>query len=227
MELEYEVDLGNFEDVFDKELYSNESLLELETTYEKLLIKNDKITFNFDFLTAMLFTLGFSLLVSSAMSVALFSKRGLAVLIIGLILSLFVNIVFKGPFHKMGSYFYSLFSKNNCYEQISKIEGLFSEKVQSEIFGVVKQDLVIVNSLLIDVEMSKKELKKSKGLVKEIKCQIKYIKSMDENNKKIVVRGFFELNRLRKSLSKMIVKYQPKVVIEEKEEKCVSLVKSL
>ena len=219
MELEYEVELDDFKDVFDENLLSTESLLEMETTYEKLLIEESEIKFYFSWLSLMLLFIFFSIFISSMINDAPF------VLIMSMCLSMIITLVQKRFITVIGSYIYSLFSKTNCCEQISEIEGLFSETAQEEIIGVVKQDILKAKLLLIDVEISKKELKKNKGLVKEIKCQIKDIKS--SGNKKRAIMGIFELNRLRKGLAKIIDKYQPKVVAEEKEVEKLSLVKSL
>ena len=217
MELEYEVELGDFE-TDDNELFSNESLLEMESTYRKLLLKEAKVEFIFAWLT---FGLLFMVMIT------LFSFNVL-VFMMSILLTIFIYGIWNNAITQMSGYLYSLFTGgNDYYKSISEIDDLFSEKVKGEIIEDVKKNLIKVNSLLVGVELSKKELRKSKGLVKEIKNKIKCIKSVDKDNKKGVVRGVFELNGLRKGLSKIIDKYQPKVVIQEQEVEKLSLVKLL
>ena len=218
-EYEYEVELEEITDV-DDEWLSNESLLEMETTYENLLSIEAVIALNVMWMIPVLviFT---NIILSSYIRDTIWLPFTILLVAVISILSIIFNKLVVG----MGSYFCSLLTKIDCCEQISEIEGLFSEKAQEEIIGVVKQDLVKANLLLLGENISKKELKKNKRLVKVIKNQIKYVKSVDD--KKSIVRGIFELNRLRKGLCKMIVKYQPKVVIQEQEVEKLSLVKSL
>ena len=223
MELEYEVESGNFETV-GSELFSNESLLEMETTYEKLLIEESDIVFCTVALFNFFMFLFFSISGSYIVPIEWLHILGGWYFIMTAIFSMSFYRVFKGFFNEVGSYICLLLTKNTYCEKTA-IEGLFSEKNQEEMIECISQDLMKANTLLVGVEMSKKELRKNKGLVKELKHQIKHVKSVVD--KKIVVRGFFELNRLRKRLVKMIDKYQSKVVIQEQEVEKLSLVKLL